>query len=45
MGAQIVGPELAKSLVDVWLNSEFQGVRSQPKIDKIKKIEARYLKR
>jgi len=45
MGAQVIGPELAKSLVDVWLNSEFQGGRSQPKVDKIKNIEEKYMKR
>jgi len=42
LGSQVVGPELAKSLVEVWLNSEFQGGRSQPKVDKIAKIEEKY---
>lgn len=42
MGAQIVGPELAKTLVSIWLRAEFQGGRSQPKIDKIKGIEDKY---
>jgi ribose 5-phosphate isomerase B len=45
MGAQVIGPELAKSLVAMWLKSEFQGGRSQPKVDKIKKIEEKYMKR
>jgi ribose 5-phosphate isomerase B len=45
MGAQVIGSELAKSLVDIWLESEFQGGRSQPKVDKIKKIEEKYLKK
>ena len=45
MGAQVIGPELAKSLVAIWLKSEFQGGRSQPKVDKIKKIEEKYMKR
>ena len=45
MGAQVIAPELAKSLVDVWLNSEFQGGRSQPKVDKIKNIEEKYMKK
>jgi ribose 5-phosphate isomerase B len=45
MGAQVIGSELAKSLVDIWLESEFQGGRSQPKVDKIRKIEAKYLKK
>ena len=39
MGAQIIGPELAKKLVEVWLNSEFQGGRSAPKVRKIMEIE------
>jgi ribose 5-phosphate isomerase B len=42
LGSQVIGPELAKSLVEVWLNSEFQGGRSQPKVDKIAKIEEKY---
>ncbi|MDN5331460.1 MAG: ribose 5-phosphate isomerase [Tepidanaerobacteraceae bacterium] len=42
MGAQIVGPELAKKLVDVWLESEFQGGRSLPKVEKINKIDEKY---
>jgi ribose 5-phosphate isomerase B len=45
MGAQVIGPELAKSLVNIWLESEFQGGRSQPKVDKIKKIEEKYIKK
>jgi len=41
----VIGPELARVLVDVWLNSEFQGGRSQPKVDKIRKIEEKYRKK
>ncbi len=40
MGALIIGPELAKKLVEVWLNSEFQGGRSEEKVKKIMEIEA-----
>ena len=39
MGAQIIGPELAKKLVEVWLNSEFQGGGSALKVRKIMEIE------
>ena len=39
MGAQIIGPELAKMLVDAWLKSEFQNGRSTPKVRKIMEIE------
>jgi ribose 5-phosphate isomerase B len=42
MGAEIVGPSLARSLVDHWLASEFQGGRSAPKVDKIKALDRRY---
>lgn len=42
LGAQIVGPELAKLLVSTWLNSEFQGGRSLPKVAKIDAIDEKY---
>ncbi len=32
LGARVVGPELAKSVVDAFLASEFQGGRSAPKV-------------
>jgi ribose 5-phosphate isomerase B len=36
MGAQVVGPELAKSLVTIWMRSEYTpGGRSEPKIQRI----------
>ncbi|MHC4713957.1 MAG: ribose 5-phosphate isomerase B [Planctomycetota bacterium] len=44
MGARIIGPELAKSLVTVWLQCEFGGGRSQPKVDRIAEIEEQFLK-
>lgn len=40
IGALIIGSELAKKLVEVWLNSEFQGGRSERKVEKIMEIEA-----
>ena len=42
MGSQVVGPEVAKKLVDIWLNSEFQGGRSTPKVAKIEQLERKY---
>lgn len=42
MGSQIVGPEVAKKLVDIWLVSEFQGGRSAPKVAKIDQLDDRY---
>jgi ribose 5-phosphate isomerase B len=35
MGARVIGPELAKSLVDTWLASEFAGGGSARKVAKI----------
>ena len=36
MGSQVTGPELAKSLVKIWMESEYvPGGRSQPKIQRI----------
>lgn len=40
IGVLIVGPELAKKLVEVWLKSEFQGGCSERKVKKIMEIEA-----
>jgi len=42
LGSLVTGPSLATKLVEVWLNSEFQGGRSAPKVDKIMAIEDRY---
>jgi ribose 5-phosphate isomerase B len=39
MGARVVGDELAKTIVDAWLNAEFQGGRSVPKVDTMRKLE------
>lgn len=39
MGGRVVGPELAKSIVDAFLNSEFASGRHQRRIDKIMAIE------
>jgi ribose 5-phosphate isomerase B len=45
LGALVVGPELAKSLIDVWLRSEFGGGRSAPKVAKINAVDERYRRR
>jgi ribose 5-phosphate isomerase B len=36
LGARVIGPELAKSIVRTWLDSEFEGGRSTRKVEKIK---------
>ena len=38
-GARVVGVELAKMIVDSWLEAEFEGGRHQRRIDMIKEIE------
>ncbi len=44
IGARVVGPELAKAIVDSFLKSTFDGGRSQPKIDRIAAYEADHRK-
>src|SRR5690348_10501342 len=38
LGSQIVGPEAAKKLIDIWLSSQFQGGRSVQKVEKINQL-------
>ncbi|MFN2275595.1 MAG: RpiB/LacA/LacB family sugar-phosphate isomerase [Anaerolineales bacterium] len=40
LGAQVMGPELAKALVSIWLGNEYvSGGRSEPKIQRIYEYE------
>ena len=39
MGARVVGPELAKSILAAWMASEYEGGRSAAKVDKIAAYE------
>jgi ribose 5-phosphate isomerase B len=39
LGAQVVGPGLALDLVDAWLDAEFRGGRSEPKLAKIDALD------
>jgi ribose 5-phosphate isomerase B len=41
MGARVIGPELAKSVVKAWLDSEFAGGASTRKVAKIEQVESR----
>ena len=41
-GSQIIGIEVAKKLLDIWLKSEFQGGRSAPKVKKIDDLDQKY---
>ena len=40
-GARVIGPELAKMIVDEWLGAEFLGGRHQRRVDLISEIEKR----
>ena len=39
MGARVVGTELAKMIVQAWLDAEFEGGRHQRRIDKVMALE------
>jgi ribose 5-phosphate isomerase B len=39
MGARVIGPELAKMIVDAWLRSEFQAGGSTPKVEQMRRLE------
>ncbi len=41
MGGRVVGPELAKSIVKVWLEADFAGGASERKVAKIERLERR----
>lgn len=44
LGAKAIGEETIKSIIDVWLNSNFLGDRHQRRLDKIKAIEEKFSK-
>ena len=39
LGARVVGPELAKSIVSAWVKAEFEGGRSLPKVERMRCLE------
>ena len=39
MGARIVTPHMAQEIVDIFLGTEFEGGRHQPRIDQVHQIE------
>lgn len=42
MGSQVIGPEMASMLVNIWLASDFAGGRSVPKVAKMDAIDVKY---
>lgn len=44
LGERVIGVELAKGLVDVWLDCEFSGGGSIAKVDRIKEYEREFMK-
>ena len=44
LGSQVIGVNAAKKMIDIWLESEFGGGRSQPKVDMIKAMDAKKLR-
>ena len=44
LGGRVIGEELAKSLVDTWLASDYQGGKSAPKVERMKKIDQQFYK-
>ncbi len=39
MGERVIGPELAKTIIDAWLVSEFQGGGSTAKVEQMRELE------
>lgn len=43
-GERVIGTELAKNLLDIWLDSEFAGGGSTPKVNRINEYEHEFMK-
>jgi ribose 5-phosphate isomerase B len=43
MGERVIGIELAKCLVDIWLNCDFAGGGSAPKVARIMELEKKHM--
>jgi ribose 5-phosphate isomerase B len=39
MGARVIGPELAKTILSAWIQSEFEVGRSGPKVARMRELE------
>ena len=42
MGQRVIGPELAKTIVDAWLEAAFSGGSSARKVEKMEEVDRRY---
>ena len=42
LGGRVVGPDLATEIVDVWLNTAFEGGRHERRVNKIGQIEEKH---
>jgi ribose 5-phosphate isomerase B len=42
LGGRVVGPDLATEIVDVWINTPFEGGRHERRVNKIMDIERKY---
>lgn len=43
MGERVIGPGLAKDIVTIWLNTEFEGGRHARSVEKISALEKKYI--
>ncbi len=39
LGARVIGPELAKTIISAWVHSRFEGGRSLPKVERMRQLE------
>lgn len=44
LGGRVIGKCLAFEIIDMWLNTEFEGGRHEKRVNKITEIENKYLK-
>lgn len=44
LGGRVIGPGLALEIVDIWIDTQFDGGRHQRRIDKIADLEKKYCK-
>ncbi len=45
LGGRLIGPDLARQIVDVWLSTEFGGDRHARRVNKVMDVEKRFLRK